>query len=296
MSTNEERKMKDEIVYGWHFLPTDKRLRYRDGRKVTTGKTLSVTGCPQVTVHGLHSSRSLTTALRYAPCPILCRVASWGRVHDFDDLAAAQNRHIVWMIDADKVLREHAAWCAQWALEQEAARAHEVDPRSHAAVEAAFAFSRGEITRKQLGIASRAAYDAYSDAFIGNTMRRCGPASHRAYEAAHAACTTTAVTYAARAAQASAASSALLYGVGVGAQATFNKWLLAAVLDAAESQGVYREDYDPRGGNEPSEVQYRGIHKADSSIAVAPANDTNTDTDTEKSIDSAYEEPEDEDA
>ena len=57
----------EEAVLGWHFIQSDKRLRYGDNREVVVGETLTVTGSPEVARWGLHAASSFKTAWRVRP-------------------------------------------------------------------------------------------------------------------------------------------------------------------------------------------------------------------------------------
>ncbi len=229
---------KEEITFGWHFLPADKKLTYGDGREVIAGRTLSVECTPECTEAGLHSLTTLNVALCHAPGNVICRVASWGDVDGEDDILAAKNRHVVWMLDGTQVLREQAAWCAQWALEQELSHGRDVDPRSRAAVDLAFAFAEGGCTAEQLEKARDAAWDAASAAARS-------AASAAAWCAAWCAALDAARS-AARSAAWCVTSSVEWCAASNAATSIFDDWLEAAVLDEAKRLGVFIEDYDPR--------------------------------------------------
>lgn len=82
-------------------------------------------------------------------------------VEHSDKLVVSRCR-VVSRIDAwnEKTARLFAADCAYRALEREREKGREPDPRSWAAVEAARAFTRGEIGHKELAAAWDAAWDA----------------------------------------------------------------------------------------------------------------------------------------
>lgn len=48
--------MENKKMLGWHFSPTDKKLRYGDGRVIRSGVRHKVDGKPKLCVHGLHAS------------------------------------------------------------------------------------------------------------------------------------------------------------------------------------------------------------------------------------------------
>ncbi len=95
-------------LLAWHFLPADGCLANGDGRRVVVGETLRVDGPLVLCTRGLHASRRLTDALKYAPGPILCRVRLSGDVAEGDDKLCATERTVEWMLDATPVLRDFA--------------------------------------------------------------------------------------------------------------------------------------------------------------------------------------------
>ena len=119
-------KRETEKWIGWHFLGADKRLRhddeYSDGRPVVVGEWMAAQmpegyTAPVLCESGMHASKRAIDALRYAPGPILCRVELRGELAEGTDKATAIERRVLWMADADRMLREFAIWCAEQAIE-----------------------------------------------------------------------------------------------------------------------------------------------------------------------------------
>jgi hypothetical protein len=116
-------------ILAWHWLSTDRRLGYGDGRLVEPGQTLTIDGEPKLCGRGLHGARSILHALKHARGPIVCRVRLSGRIVEAntrivkdDTRLAGTERRCLWMLDATTILREWAIWCAERALDRMAAR------------------------------------------------------------------------------------------------------------------------------------------------------------------------------
>src|SRR5690606_4993475 len=90
--------------YYWHFVQVDEhgtpRLGYGDGRAVVVGETLRVDAEPILCSVGLHASRRLWDALKYAQGDrlSLCRVTLGGTVVDDDDKSVASERTVIAML------------------------------------------------------------------------------------------------------------------------------------------------------------------------------------------------------
>ena len=96
----------------YHFINNNKRLGYGDDRIVKVGRTYKV-GCqPVLCESGLHASKRLIDALRYAPGPILCKVELGGTIIFGDDKVVATERTVVAMADVSEILRKFARLCA----------------------------------------------------------------------------------------------------------------------------------------------------------------------------------------
>ena len=65
----------------------------------------------------------------------------------------------------DRILREHACWCARQALELQRREGREPDLRSWAVVEVAERFARGQATEEEMSAARSAARSAESAAW-----------------------------------------------------------------------------------------------------------------------------------
>jgi len=117
-------------ILAWHFL-SDAGLM-RDGRKPRKVETHK--GPLILCDSGLHASRDILDALRYAPGVVLCRVRCSGEIEQDNDKLACTRREILWRMDVRNTLREFARLCALRAVRIHAARACEaVGLRDHAA-------------------------------------------------------------------------------------------------------------------------------------------------------------------
>jgi hypothetical protein len=197
-----------EPVLAWHWLPRDKRLRNRDGRRVRPGSKLSATGRLFICSNGMHASILAHHSLQYAPGPIICRVKLSGEIIHGTDKLCARTREVLWMADATTALWEHALWCAEQALPLW--RTHYPnDDRPAKAIEAKRLHLARKISDEELDTARSAAHTA------STTAIRCGAyAADAAAYAAYAAAgdlrdvAYSAAKYAARSAAKYAARSA----------------------------------------------------------------------------------------
>ena len=138
------------MILAWHFLPTDHRLRYGDGRLVKAGGTLRVKGPPKLCSHGLHASFRPLDALVYAGGPIACYVGIGGEIDSSNGRLCGTERTVLWMVDATNTVHEFACWCAEHGLLYIRKTGHEPHEKSWAAIEAKRRWLRREITDEQL--------------------------------------------------------------------------------------------------------------------------------------------------
>lgn len=96
----------DDAVLGWHFLRPDRRLGYGDNRLVVAGHTLRVAERPRLFERGLHGSRQLIDAIRYAPSSVVCRVSIGGALDRAEDKVSGQYREVLWVADIGDALWE----------------------------------------------------------------------------------------------------------------------------------------------------------------------------------------------
>jgi len=96
-------------VMAWYFSDETKKLRYGDGRETALGITHEVDELPVLCKCGLHGSKRLIDAIKYAPSAIVWRVELSGKMDISDDKIAAQKRRYVsGGIDISDTLREFA--------------------------------------------------------------------------------------------------------------------------------------------------------------------------------------------
>jgi hypothetical protein len=101
--------MSKRVVRAWHFVGDT----LRDGRPVPAdGETLVHPARVQMYSSGLHASRKITDALKYARGSTICRVECSGDVVESDDELVASRRVILWRVDGEPVLRQFARDCA----------------------------------------------------------------------------------------------------------------------------------------------------------------------------------------
>jgi hypothetical protein len=138
---------------GWQFCRDDMRLGLNDGLHIRVGRTLKVEGEPVLCDHGLHASKRIIDALTYAGGNIICRVELGGKIVCGSSLAAATERTVLWMLDAETLLHEFACRCAERALET----ANITDEQCWHAIETKRKWLNGDVSDDELDAARDAA-------------------------------------------------------------------------------------------------------------------------------------------
>ena len=92
----------------WHFVPTDRRLRWDTRELVEVGKTITVDGKLKMCEWGLHASKRVLDALEYSPGPIACLVTLSDDVIHADDKSVASSRTCIAMVNATDILWQFA--------------------------------------------------------------------------------------------------------------------------------------------------------------------------------------------
>jgi len=96
MSQTNSREKPRDTVLGWHF--TDGNT-LRDGRPVPpAGEWLEHDGALVMCSEGLHMSRHVIDALKYAPGATLHRVCAGGDMIYGDDKLCCQRRKVIWTL------------------------------------------------------------------------------------------------------------------------------------------------------------------------------------------------------
>ncbi len=103
-------RSQDKSVLAWHFVGDT----LRDGRPVPAdGEILEYSGPLVMCETGLHASRRIIDALKYAPGHTICRVRLWGaEAQGHSDKLVGNARKILWRVDGQRLLRTFACDCA----------------------------------------------------------------------------------------------------------------------------------------------------------------------------------------
>jgi len=103
-------------ITGWWFAPADKKLANGDGREINIGETHTVFGKIVPCVSGLHLSKRLIDALKYAPGPVVYKVRGSGTIvlhgDPVDKYACSKRTYLAGGIDCTEVLWAFARRCA----------------------------------------------------------------------------------------------------------------------------------------------------------------------------------------
>lgn len=95
----------------WHWLNNEGLLR--DGTAPPPdGEWLEHEGEVELCHSGLHASKRLIDALRYAPSGVLCRVECDDIMDAHDDKFVCRRRRILWRMNVESVLADFARRCA----------------------------------------------------------------------------------------------------------------------------------------------------------------------------------------
>ena len=144
---------------GWHFLPENGKCRWGNHRKPQVDKTVAVKLPLSLCEHGLHASKDILDALKFAPGPILCKVRLSGKILEGDDKACATRRTVLAMADITNELHLFACWCATRALK----KANVTDERCWNTIKVKRAWLKGKATDGELDAARGAARGAARD-------------------------------------------------------------------------------------------------------------------------------------
>ena len=101
--------MKNKIL-AWHWVKDDCTLI--DGSPLVWHEEPVHKGELVMCQSGYHASFRALDALQYAPGSICCRVEIGGKFILDTDKLVAKKLTVLWAVDAKKILREFARWCA----------------------------------------------------------------------------------------------------------------------------------------------------------------------------------------
>jgi len=101
--------MKNKIL-AWHWVKDDCTLI--DGSPLVWHEEPVHKGELVMCQSGYHASFRALDALQFALGSVCCRVAIEGEFLTDKDKLVAERRTVLWAVDAEKVLREFARWCA----------------------------------------------------------------------------------------------------------------------------------------------------------------------------------------
>lgn len=172
-------------MLAWHFLREDRKLRWGTEEVVFAGQELYVKPPLLMCHRGLHASRRITDAIRYAPGPVLCRVRMGGTIQTAIDKVCASERTCIWIADASRQLHEFACWCAELALQTVRDAQMDTAKASWDAIRAKMDWLEGVITDKMLADSREAAWHAWQ-VTAGDAENNLYSSSYTARASAHA--------------------------------------------------------------------------------------------------------------
>lgn len=154
-----------KTIMGWHFLNSDKKLGYSDGRKVRKGVKMTYRGDGlNLCKSGMHGSKRIIDALKYAPGPVIAWCEFGGKILHGKDKFCAEWRRVIWWKDITILLHNFACDEAERCLNNIEKEGYLIDPRSRAAIVAKREWLDGNITNNELTAAREAASAAASAA------------------------------------------------------------------------------------------------------------------------------------
>ena len=105
-----------KAITGWWFGTTDKKLANGDGRLIRIGRTHKVKKKIIPCEYGLHLSKWIIDALRYAPGPVIYKVQGSGIIvphgNPIDKYACSERTYLAGGKDISEALRKFARLCA----------------------------------------------------------------------------------------------------------------------------------------------------------------------------------------
>jgi hypothetical protein len=143
----------------WHFLKSNKTLRYDDKTQVELGVTIKCApNKVKLCEFGFHASLKPLDALSFVNWEdaVICLVELGGTIIKGDDKVVASERTVIAWCSADDILHEFACQCAESTLHH-FERSFPNDSRPRLAIEAKRQFKRGEISAQKLNAAESAA-------------------------------------------------------------------------------------------------------------------------------------------
>ena len=235
----------------WHFLKSNKKLGYKDGREVKIGEKLTICGPLELCKKGLHASVKPLDALNYLSWndSIICLVELSGEITEGGDKCVASERTVLKWCKADEILHRFAIRVAGDVLPIYEKK-YPGDDRLRKAIETKKLWLEGKVTDEELRAAAdaaagaaRAAYAVACDACAACAADAAACADAAADAAARAACAVACAADAdARAADAACAADAAADAAACAADAAraADAIALAACADACAAYAAAR--------------------------------------------------------